>query len=408
MDYQWTKDEQEQFRALQDSGCGWPQIASRTVELMAARGGTMTAERLADLKKGGLSSDEVDEFWQHVAAQGADNMRLMTECLGLQAVNKELGARVAALEACVKEMENQIATERRADAQLRRDLGATESETLRGACLRVVKERDTLAGLHREALACVKKMRSERDGDRAELAATRATLRHEVEHRRTMEDELARLKPSGQVAEDEETVRMGIGDVHDNECASLERHGDACDCPNSEGEHAALSRLAALAQQGQEMRERATDEQGREAAYSGLAHPINVATAVAQWIVEGVGPSETQDAGAGHEGCPDSPCPGHHPYCEGVGKDAEPPPVPGHPERIAQQSKAFSEAVKWKPRDAEDETAWEEGRTTGYTEGAEAMRAACLETLDEWARKEGHASSPLVVIIRGLIEGAAP
>lgn len=41
----------------------------------------------------------------------------------------------------------------------------------------------------------------------------------------------------------------------------------------------------------------------------------------------------------GHEQCPDRPCPGHHPYCEGVGRDLAPPNF------IAPKAKPLQDAV---------------------------------------------------------------
>jgi hypothetical protein len=59
----------------------------------------------------------------------------------------------------------------------------------------------------------------------------------------------------------------------------------------------AESRLAAI-------RERATNEEGRAKACEGLSHPINIAMAVAQWVLEGDVPQEAQ---AHVPACPLSP-----------------------------------------------------------------------------------------------------
>jgi transcriptional regulator with XRE-family HTH domain len=117
---------------------------SRAVELVAARGGTMPWSDLS-FARGVLAEARpavTGQVFEHIAAQGAK----------------------------VASLEQGIDTERQHDLQLRLDLGATESETLRGAVLRMKKERDDArTELERAAIA---------HGDA--LA------------------ELARLKPSGQ------------------------------------------------------------------------------------------------------------------------------------------------------------------------------------------------------------------
>lgn len=256
----WTDAEVDDARRLMDDEdnvrAGVRSIMSRAASLVAARGGTMTAATLEAVLRDMASEhpNGVERIRQHLATQGA---------------------KLAALE---ESLDNENAR----DAQLLRDLGATESETLRGACLRVVKERDEMRG------GMVTAAR-ERDEARAELVRRTQRVKtnhpaalqeaidrwlsvnkltaHEVRHvvvplgaamrwieraqsseaelaRRKAaaevgQDLLARLKPSGQVAEDERALHVAF-------C----RGGDGA-CAWNPTAHAALSRLATGAQQAQ-------------------------------------------------------------------------------------------------------------------------------------------------------------
>jgi hypothetical protein len=54
-------------------------------------------------------------------------------------------SRLAALAREAESLRAQLATERAGDLQLRQDLGAAPEETLRGAAMRILRSRDTLA-----------------------------------------------------------------------------------------------------------------------------------------------------------------------------------------------------------------------------------------------------------------------
>lgn len=81
----------------------------------------------------------------------------------------------------------------------------------------------------------------------------------------------------------------------------------------------ALSVQTALKRQAEEHAERQWNAALDEAA-------INCATATAVFDEETCGFFASMcrelKRPVGHESCPDSPCPGHFPYCEGAGKDA--------------------------------------------------------------------------------------
>jgi hypothetical protein len=67
-------------------------------------------------------------------------------------------------------------------------------------------------------------------------------------------------------------------------------------------------------------------------------HKASLADGLAAIRARGAQPSGGVAAKpAGHETCPDNPCPGHHPYCEGVGKHRDPPASVTLPAAVVEQ-----------------------------------------------------------------------
>lgn len=90
----WSDEEEAQLRAVFRRTLGpWEEVAllvaDRAVELVAARGGTVTAHRV-ELKLGYLTRDAgtlavVEELRQHISAQGARNATLERDVLDARA-----------------------------------------------------------------------------------------------------------------------------------------------------------------------------------------------------------------------------------------------------------------------------------------------------------------------------------
>ena len=109
---EWSEEEQETLRAAHDEAeteCARAGIevtsrdcqrltamfvASRAVELVAARGGTMTAEEIEELDKSGLDEDE--RAMRHIAAQGARIAHVEAELKAFQRMLAEANNRAAA------------------------------------------------------------------------------------------------------------------------------------------------------------------------------------------------------------------------------------------------------------------------------------------------------------------------
>jgi hypothetical protein len=80
---------------------------------------------------------------------------------------------------------------------------------------------------------------------------------------------------------------------------------------------------------------------------------------------------------------------------------------PGHPERVKERSEAVIKASGPLGEDTSEEArAYDAGLTTGYDNGAEDMRAACLSAVCEMYNRQGGCVS--VQDLKAAIEGAAP
>jgi hypothetical protein len=338
--------------------------------------------------------------------------------------------------------------DRQRDAQLRADVSATEGESLRGAVLRVVKERQTWESEARGLAA------------RLEALATSA--------------ELARLKPSGQVAEDvamlDHAVRSATMGPRDAQLRTAwiaalsrlaelaQRTQDAEACAKMAGEDQdRLSALAAeprsslvtaesqrdsarhqrdmLSTQLLAIRERATDK-------ARIRHEVEQHSIMAcvRWVVDGDAsekhpepwtPPESVDAGKTlpqpcvirEEGvpnpCEDGTC-GHEnaspntPETVAAARGAA-----GLPEVATARGGGVSAVRAMHPNGhctcaGEGVCAWCDGLVAtmdAYDEGAEAMRAACWEAVQAVLQAEGYGDSTPGTVharIKAAIVGATP
>jgi serine protease inhibitor ecotin len=348
-------------------------IMTRTAELLAARGGTMTAEQVRDaLQACGLSQAAwTDDLRQHTAVQGAG-----------------LAAARAALEASTT-----LYDER---------------------CAEVATLREKVAGLEADL--------ANKDAAYAELESDASQVREEMDVARA---ELARLKPSGQVAEDVKTLQMAwwadCEEDCEETCDGTTTHTDTCEVW---GYEQAVSRLAALAQQGRAA-QRLTCPDG----HSRLKDAAQVDEGCLQCQVETLRTEvQRRDAAlathariVGHPATPEAapthtnglPPPLALRSARGARRGARisMPPPPDHAERVAERSQAFNEvsgpnvgrpdALPEGPLEVVDPAF-----IAGYEQGAEAMRAACVKAVR--TRLEVMGALDVYEAVKNAIEGAAP
>lgn len=238
---------------------------------------------------------------------------------------------------------------------------------------RVSKAEDEVAALEERCKtevtkACIAEQEKDRLGEKADaLEQERDALRAELANWTTDHDlaeadlkdaraELARLKPSGQVAEDVEAIREMLAWP----CPSPD------DCEHCTA-HATLSRLAALAQQAQELRRHMPE-------------------------VEGLTPYERCVAGTcGHED---------------AGR-------PGHADRVKERSEAFTAAIDSRcarcSTSPERVTLCSDCFHRAKADYAEAMRAACWEVVQGQLDRDGVIEgSHMWSRYKTAIEGVAP
>lgn len=373
----WTQKElrelvQVQTETRDDSAGSVAAVASRAVELVAARGGTMTAERLRGVLSNAdafLDAKEAAEVRQHIVA---------------------LGDEIATLRAKVAEL---------------------------GAFKAYVHQRLDEANI-----------------------PTHPSGPHSTEGCRIghpLDIALARLKPSGQVAEDvnwllhEHHHRNEPPDAYTTRVQRLaalaqrtqEAEKDATTLRNeSMTLYATLQRLRSSADvaesQLRAIRERAEDPHGmREAGGRAKAEQgdgwtdATVAAAIARWAVDGNPPGTSESSPTDVEpgstlterGTRRYPC---SPTC--THDDAA---TPGHAARVAERSKAFSEAASpdagaVEETDDSREAIERVADEDAYDRGAEAMRAACWEAIGTVLGREGMEPSFLFDELKAAIEGA--
>jgi hypothetical protein len=500
----WTKDEERQLLETMDEG---PlAIASQAAELLAARGGTMTAEGLAAAL--GVAQDDgqlaMNDIRQHIAAQGAAvaMLRDLADLRGAE-IDRLIGERDAARAALARETANSEAWRRRVEkaADALADVATGEIGRLdllgRIAALKVElkderEERMRLSELAQVTTAMA--LRRARDEARARLpegmrdcairflecpeghgrlvatnwidggclVCQRDTFRTEMERRdvalathaqllegyrkagrlehdraEKAEAELAQLKREAQSeidgkialrrkygARDDETWDDFLARLVANPPTSSESSGQVADdvdtvsayafetgdvMPYQKDARAALSRLAALAQQGQEAlrRLRAIRERLAKAPRHWPAEGCDAAL----WVVDGddARTPVAQPVDNAPWRCAAATC-GH--------PDAF---IPGHAERVAKASEAFKEAAgeaERRPEDCSTTFVTVENGVEGaiFTRSqmeryadkrAEEMRAACWEAIQPLLTEIGLGPQERERW-KKAIEGAAP
>jgi hypothetical protein len=281
----------------------------------------------------------------------------------------------------------------------------------------------------REKVAGLEADLANKDAAYAELESDASQVREEMDVARA---ELARLRPSGQVAEDVKTLQMAWWadcekDCEEN-CDGTTTHTDTCEVW---GYEQALSRLAALAQQGQatqrltcpeghaRLKDAAQVDEGclrcqvetlrtevrrRDAAlatHARLGHPATPEAAphTHEWVAPAVG---TQVC----TGCPERryPCSERCAHLDAASPD--------HAERVAERSQAFNEvsgpnvghpdALPEGPLEVVDPAF-----IAGHEQGAEAMRAACWEAVQAEMQRMGVFDVGVRARLKAAIEGAA-
>lgn len=275
----WTKEEKKKavdryrLASRQCFEARLEEVMDLTAELLAARGGTMMAGELESwlrpLEIQMARPWTADAIRQHIAAQGAT---------------------LAALEAERDEIRSRVDV-------LREKASTAEAEMLR----------------YRAELARLREAHTARCRELINIGDMRVHAEREVSRLR---HNFARLKPSGQVAEDVAMIRSGLRCTHD------ELTGP---CPHD----AALSRLAALAQQGQEAAERT----GLPEDTGYLVGEADDAAIDAIMVSRGFKPAANPVDNAPWR-CLRGTC-GH----DDAGK-------PGHGQEVAALSQAFNEAAK--------------------------------------------------------------
>jgi hypothetical protein len=430
-----------------DDWSGVRMVASRAVALVAARGGTMPAEDLEHAAQVAGRHAGSECWWlrkslRHIAALGAENATLRAKVAALEADAadaKTAGERMATgIEDLKRERDEARAELANVREQLRiaTDVMAEQdaatvhmppsdvTEAVTG--LRALTQDHPEAEKYVQALCAAARPAPPGQG---KLSCDCRTQNIACIHEAVR---LLALKSPGQVAEDVEAVHRSLCSRHDGSCAWK---------PDA---HSALSRLAALAQRTQEaedkavelhecfrnalagmerteaqlgaIRERAEDEMGTirvgDAAHGDIRDSY---AAVARWVVDGDAPHKSvaamvEQGGTARGRCFRGTC--NHP-------DAA---TPGHAERVAERSKAFSEAASldagaldpMHPNGkctcaGEGSCAWcdvsarDDGFADGFDKGAEAMRAACVENVT--LELEARGLDDLVGVVKARLTG---
>lgn len=327
-----------------------------TAELLAARGGTMTAEELVTTLKAlhqyelpGWVAGYAENLSAHTTAQGAEVARLRTLC---EAEASE-----------TKRLVRDLLAERAEVATLRENVASLEGELAR-------------KGFDPESPA------------QAEINALRA--------------ELERLKPSGQVAELAKNIEQTFH--------TFTTYSDAARQEDLED----LSRLAALAQQGQE----ATDITGAAiTAAAELRHAFRPETRDWNLVSKAICILEEATTPGKPTAQPVDNAPWRCAAGTCAHDDAK---EPGHAERVAARSQAFNEAAAMHPNGrctcaGEGFCHWcgEQARAQdAYDRGAEAMRAACWVAVQPLLQRlglsVGGVLTPMGHEFKTAIDGAAP
>jgi hypothetical protein len=324
-------------------------VMTFAVELAAARGGTMTAEDIAECRRlfglppaaKGWGDETVRDLLNHIAAQGT---------------------RVAVLEA--------------------------ERNTWRKAAEEGGRDREAVMRTQAERIAALDQHVSD--------------LEKSLENARTERDEMrALLGPSGQVAEDVAALeavfwddsenqpwmpafrRLAAGAQRADRLARVVAYIQECDG----GPHLLTEANALASDRVDDVRaerDEATSpldairKRSLEAANLERLISEHGLSAAMRWVVDG------------------STAPPRHPCSETCTHDDA--ATPGHPERVKERSEAFIRSVG----------TYHPAGPSAYEQGAEAMRAACWEMVLGVLGRHGLGASGLSSDIKAAIEGATP
>lgn len=236
----WTDQQHAELARCFESG-GVLAVATGAVELAAERGGTMTADDLTGADQVMHCNSGIVYAWRdvraHIAAQGA-------RVAALEAENDVLASRVDNLRERLSTAES-VAEQRRVEM-------VREGERAEHWRQRIEKAAEALADVapgelgRLDLVGRIEGLKAEVAAGRAVVATLRMDLAACAARKGELEAELARLKPSGQVAEDERTVRVALP-------------------PDWDIPGAALSRLVAGAQEAEALRAKVAEIEAAEA-----------------------------------------------------------------------------------------------------------------------------------------------
>ena len=321
-------------------------IATCAVELVQARGGTMTAERIADLRESMASlkqkhpaiAEEIGEALRHTTSQGST---------------------VATLQAKVAELEHHL-------KNTRSDLAAT----------------------HRNWVVAT----NERDALRAEVERLRA--------------DIVQARETAQRFMDNEEITRGERDAARREGENLKRQTVNFAAQKWERRaNVAESRLAAIRER---LRDMAHEDDTDAPVPAEIRAGWHAARKHLSEVLESDAPQEAKELvkvvtlKTGMVGGPTKtdvfvsyPCSDTCTHDDAA--------TPGHPERVKERSEAVVEATA---RADQAFRSYGHGAEDGYQEGAEAMRAACWEAVRH--RLWNHGLYQYTQDFKAAIEGAAP
>lgn len=386
-------------------------LASFAVELVAERGGTMTAEEVADRERASkLSAIDMENVFEHITAQGATVATLQAKLDACEAALQDaqtdgamweaeaqrIRGEVTTLQAKVAELEKEANhhADARLAAEVERDALRAEVERLKadigenGRALLNWKRRAEIAESH--------------------LAAIRGPLERAEAARRALQ-EWDQQEPTDAGLKAEAVHAMqNLGVALADAYRVLE--GDAPNSPEIPDGSGAAPAMRPIAKQATKC-SGTPPECGPGCMTHGVRSDAPQEAKTCAW-----GGGECGNAAPAPCGFCNFHCGHARGICAGFGKRYPCSPTcthddaakPGHPERVKEKSEAFSEAVEA----AENLAAGERGLQRAYDNGAEAMRAACWEAIQPLLQRLGFvvAGAPTAMgnEFKAAIEGAAP
>jgi predicted nuclease with TOPRIM domain len=416
-------------------------LATLAVELVQARGGTMTEDALttlyADMARW-WEQEDVDRIAGHIIAQGAQVATLQAKVEGLE---REAGDARAERDAAREDVTALRAKMERLKAD------AALVDKMRRADLAVTKEYAARWKVAEARLAAI------REQETARAVAAVTSLAEDVVYSRVSASALNAGQACAWLSR-ETCKRLGWNKSTDEAKALLEGAARRV-AAERDALRAEVERLkAALEDTKDRLRIAATDSEMAEARLAAIEERANDTQAildraldgilgVVAWVCNGApkeydgpGPEDMLEGDA-TQGAKDLvevvtitsgmvgkaqktevlsvryPC---APTC--THDDAR---TPGHPERVRQRSEAVEAALAPSyshgdslhtdvPPGSPVVESGEEQEARGYDDGAEAMRAACWEAVQEYLDVSGLATSAPAMrdALKAAIEGAAP